>query len=142
MSGAEPWTASKMEASCAAVSTYICVTDPCGKTYAADVTGGGQSQTTNEAGTHVGQDITVQVGHDHHTVGVRLRVLHDLSERQSAARLDVKFGVPTCRQTRSRRSSSYVISGNSFATWRQADKNMPSDIFLQLTISRRHGMVQ
>ena len=36
----------------------------------------------------------------------------------------------TWRQTRSRRSSSYATSGNSFDTSRQADKNMPSDIFL------------
>jgi len=36
----------------------------------------------------------------------------------------------TFRQTRSRRSSSYVMSGNSLATSRQADRNMPSDIFL------------
>lgn len=36
----------------------------------------------------------------------------------------------TCRQARSNRSSSYEISGKSFDTWRQADKNIPSDIFL------------
>jgi hypothetical protein len=37
---------------------------------------------------------------------------------------------PTRRQTRSRRSSSYATSGYSLATARQAVKNMPSDIFL------------
>jgi hypothetical protein len=36
----------------------------------------------------------------------------------------------TWRQTLSRRSSPYVISGNSLATSRHADRNMPSDIFL------------
>ena len=35
-----------------------------------------------------------------------------------------------CRQTRSSRSSSYLMLGNSFDTSRHADKNMPSDIFL------------
>ena len=37
-----------------------------------------QTETSDETGTHVGQDVSVQVGHDHDGVGVRGGVLDDL----------------------------------------------------------------
>jgi hypothetical protein len=47
------------------------------KTYLSDVTRRSQTQTTDQTGAHVGQDITVQVGHDHDSVSIRCRVLND-----------------------------------------------------------------
>jgi len=40
----------------------------------ADVARGGQTQTTNQAGAHIGQNVAIQVGHDQHLVIVRNRV--------------------------------------------------------------------
>ena len=47
-------------------------------TYTANVAGGRQAETTNETCAHIRQDITVQVGHHHDPVGIRLGVLDDL----------------------------------------------------------------
>lgn len=61
--------------------------------YLSDVTRRSQTQTTDQTGTHVGQDITVQVGHDHDSVGVRCRVLNDsqtCSVQQVFVVLDVR----------------------------------------------------
>ena len=52
------------------------------KTYASNVAGGSQAQSTNKTGTHVGEDITVQIGHHHDAVGVGLGVLDDLNAHQ------------------------------------------------------------
>ena len=77
MSGAEPCTASKMDASwdhCEnKVKRYSSMT-----TYTANVAGGRQAEATNETCAHIRQDITVQVGHHHDPVGIRLGVLDDL----------------------------------------------------------------
>lgn len=99
-------------------------------TYSADVSRGGESETTNQSSTHVGQDVSIKVGHDHNTVSVRCRVLRNLWKPLSFCVMCEECKVHTCKQTLSRRSSSYAMPGYSFATWRQADKNIPSDIFL------------
>ena len=39
-----------------------------------------QTETSDKTGTHVGQDVSVQVGHDHDGVGVRSGVLDDLHD--------------------------------------------------------------
>ena len=49
----------------------------------ADVTRGSQAQSTNETGAHIGKNVTVKVGHDHHTVRVGARVGNDLSGADS-----------------------------------------------------------
>lgn len=46
-----------------------------------NVAGWGQTQTTDQTGAHVRQDITVQVGHDEDLVVVRRRVGNDLQAR-------------------------------------------------------------
>jgi hypothetical protein len=43
-----------------------------------DVTRWRQTETSNKTGAHVGQDVSVQVGHDHDGVSVRSRVLNNL----------------------------------------------------------------
>ncbi|KAI3488747.1 hypothetical protein L1887_47088 [Cichorium endivia] len=43
----------------------------------ADVARGGEAETADETGAHVGENVTVQVGHDHDAVGVWRRVLDD-----------------------------------------------------------------
>merc|ERR1712230_303967 len=58
----------------------------------ADVAGRGQTQTADQAGAHVGQDVAVQVGHDEDLVVVGGRVRHDLQAgvvQQLAVELDV-----------------------------------------------------
>ena len=47
-------------------------------TYSADVSRGSETESTNQSSTHVGQDVTVQVGHNHHSVGVGSGVLDNL----------------------------------------------------------------
>ena len=57
-----------------------------------DVAGRGQTQTTDQTGTHVGQDVAVQVGHDQHLVVVGSRVGDDLQARvvqQLSVELDI-----------------------------------------------------
>lgn len=44
----------------------------------ADVSRGRQTKTTDEAGAHVGQNVTVQVWHDHDAVRVGSGVLNNL----------------------------------------------------------------
>lgn len=44
----------------------------------ADVARGSKPQTANETSAHVGEDITVKVGHDHDPVVIRLGVSRDL----------------------------------------------------------------
>lgn len=46
-----------------------------------DVTGGGETETTDETGAHVGQNVTVEVGHDKNLVVVGGRVGDDLEAR-------------------------------------------------------------
>ena len=46
-----------------------------------NVTGGGQTKTTDETGAHVGENVTVQVGHDKNLVVVRSGVGCDLQAR-------------------------------------------------------------
>lgn len=48
-------------------------------TYTSNVARRRQAKTTNQTGTHVGQDVTVKVGHDHHAIRVRPRVLDNLA---------------------------------------------------------------
>ena len=47
--------------------------------YPTNVTRGRQAQSTNQASTHIGKYITVQVGHDHNTITVRSWILRNLS---------------------------------------------------------------
>ena len=57
-----------------------------------DVTGGGQTKTTDQTGAHVGQNITVQVGHDKDLVVVGSGVGDDLQARvvqQLGVELDI-----------------------------------------------------
>ena len=42
-----------------------------------NVTRGGETETTDQTGAHVGQNVTVQVGHDEDLVVVRSRVGDD-----------------------------------------------------------------
>ena len=79
ISGADPWTASKMEAS------YKKRDKPKLKegikhTNLANVARGSQAQPTNETSAHIGKDVTVKIGHDHHTIRVRPGVGDDLAE--------------------------------------------------------------
>lgn len=53
----------------------------------------------------------------------------------SEAVVIIKRTILTCKHTRSSKSSSYLTSGNSLETSRQADKNIPSDIFLHQPMS-------
>lgn len=46
-----------------------------------NVSGRGETETTDQTGTHVGQNVTVQVGHDQHLVVVGSRVGDDLQAR-------------------------------------------------------------
>ena len=43
-----------------------------------DVSGGGESESTDESGAHVGEDVSVQVRRDEDSVGERRRVLDNL----------------------------------------------------------------
>lgn len=57
-----------------------------------NVTGGGETETTDQTGAHVGQNVTVQVGHDKDLVVVGGRVGDDLEARvvqQLSVELDV-----------------------------------------------------
>ena len=47
-------------------------------THTTNVARGRQTETTNQTRAHVGQNVTVQVGHDHHAVRVRRGVLGNL----------------------------------------------------------------
>lgn len=42
-----------------------------------NVTGGGETETTDQTGAHIGQNVTVQVGHNEDLVVVRGRVGDD-----------------------------------------------------------------
>lgn len=57
-----------------------------------DVARGGETQTANETGAHVGQNITVEVGHDQDLVAVRGRVGGDL-QASIVQKLGVEFNV-------------------------------------------------
>ena len=48
------------------------------QTYASNVARGGETQSTDQASAHIGQDVTIQVGHNHDTVRVGSRVLCDM----------------------------------------------------------------
>ncbi len=43
-----------------------------------NVSGRSETESTNETGTHVGKNVTVKIGHDHYSIGVRSGVLNDL----------------------------------------------------------------
>ncbi len=79
ISGAEPCTASKMEASCERNHQLQPFLGECKPPHLSNVTRWGETKTTDKTGAHVGQDVTVQVGHDHDSVSVWLGILHDLS---------------------------------------------------------------
>lgn len=115
MSGADPWTASKIDASCGRRYQPQFIESPQHRTYSANVAGRSQSETSDQTSAHVGKDVTVQVGHDHDTVSVGGGVLSDLS-RNKLAGVVLAMNLHTWRQTRSRRSSSYAMFGYSFAT--------------------------
>ena len=51
-------------------------------THSANIARGGKSQATNEPCTHIGKDVTIQVGHDHHAIRVGFRVRDDLRKRK------------------------------------------------------------
>lgn len=58
-----------------------------------NVTGGGQAKTTDQTGAHVGQNVTVQVGHDKDLIVVRSGVGDDLQARvvqQLGVELDIR----------------------------------------------------
>jgi hypothetical protein len=60
--------------------------------FVADVTGGGQTETTDQTGAHVGKDIAIQVRHDEDLVVVGSRVGSDLQARvvqQLSVELDI-----------------------------------------------------
>src|ERR1700731_156431 len=42
-----------------------------------NVTRGSQAKTSNQTSAHIGENITIQVGHDHDGVGVNIGVLSD-----------------------------------------------------------------
>lgn len=132
MSGAEPCTASKMDASLggSAHDDATSITHA----YPSNVARRGETETTNQACAHIRQNIAIKVRHHHDAVRIWLGILHDLFEGLLDCRGICHATKLTCRQARSNRSSSYEISGKSFDTWRQADKNMPSDIFLSKLI--------
>jgi hypothetical protein len=83
ISGADPWTASKIEASYKQQHK----SRPEGGTKGANlanVARRSQTQSPNETGTHIRKNVTVKVGHNHHTVRVRAGVGDDLSGAGSA----------------------------------------------------------
>lgn len=57
-----------------------------------NVTGGGQTETTDQTGAHVGKNVTVQVGHDEDLVVVRSRIGRDLQARV-VQQLSIEFDV-------------------------------------------------
>ena len=57
-----------------------------------NVTGGGETETTDETGAHIRQDVTVQVGHDQDLVVVGSRVGDDLQARV-VQQLSVEFDI-------------------------------------------------
>jgi hypothetical protein len=91
-----------------------------------NVTRWGETKTANKTSRQVGKNVTIP----------------DVSTSITCHSITHKFGmtmtrsangagsVAILRQTRSRRSSVYLMSGYSLATSRQAFKNIPSDIFL------------
>jgi len=79
MSGAEPWTASKIEASCKRGEVRSERRREMGA-HPSDVSGWRQSQSANETSAHVGQDVAIQIRHHHHPVRVRSGVLGDLPQ--------------------------------------------------------------
>lgn len=68
-----------------------------------NVTRWGQTETTNETSGKIGEDITVQVGHNHDGIGERSGVGSDLYMSRLPKSVDCLL---TRRQTRSNRSSS------------------------------------
>lgn len=79
ISGAEPWTASKIDASYETQAKFKGRDRPKNSTtYTSNVSRRSETQSSNKTGAHVGQDITIQVRHDHDPVGVRSWVLNDL----------------------------------------------------------------
>ena len=72
------------------------------ETYTANVAGRRQAQAADETGTHVRQDVTVQVRHDHHAIRVWPRVLHDLCQLLACENTasEMEGGVPAGRHDR------------------------------------------
>ena len=85
MSGAEPCTASKMDASLGGLAhgDLSSIKDP----YPSDVARWGETETTNQARAHIRQNITIKVGHHHNAVRIRLGILYDLFEGSSGCHL-------------------------------------------------------
>ena len=77
ISGADPWTASKIDASCKRGKLQSERSGEMGA-HPSNVSGWSQTQTADEASAHVGQDVAIQVRHHHDPVRVGSRVLGDL----------------------------------------------------------------
>jgi len=75
-----------------AFQTSIAYTDP------SNVSGGSQSQSTDETGAHVRQDITIKIRHDHHSVGEWPRVSHNLVVTDKLRILDTIYCIPGGRR--------------------------------------------
>ena len=80
ISGAEPCTASKIEASCERDEVESERTEEMGA-HPSDVSGWRQPQTPDKTSAHVGQDVAIQIWHHHNPVRVRSGVLGDLPSR-------------------------------------------------------------
>ena len=77
ISGAEPWTASKIEASWKRGEVQSERTGEMGA-HPSDVPGGSQPQAPNKTSTHIRQNVAIQVRHHHDPIRVRSRILGDL----------------------------------------------------------------
>ena len=58
----------------------------------ANVAGGGQAQSANQAGAHVGEDVTVEIGHDEDFVVVGCRIRDDF-QAGVVEQLGIEFDV-------------------------------------------------
>jgi len=107
ISGAEPWTASKIEASCKRDEVQSERKEEMGA-HSSDVSGWSQSQAADKASAHVRQDVAIQVRHHHDPVRVRSGVLSDLIFYRMVEfdRSEKRLQILTRRQARSSKSSS------------------------------------
>jgi hypothetical protein len=65
------------------------------RAYLADVPRGGKAKTTDQASAHVGQDIAVEIGHDHYAIGIWRWVGCDLKSNE----MNGKCSRSCCRRT-------------------------------------------
>ena len=77
MSGADPWTASKIDASFTETD-QIKHGQKATITYTTNIARRGEAKSSDETSTHIGQNITVEVWHHHHAVRKGLRVRDNL----------------------------------------------------------------